>query len=76
MSCLKSGDHLLVPDSVYRPARIFCDTVLRRMGVETEYYDPTIGAGIKRLFRPNTTAVHTRSARIAEFRDAGYSRHR
>jgi cystathionine beta-lyase len=48
-----------VPDSVYRPARTFCDTVLKRMGVETEYYDPLIGADIARLFRPNTAAVHT-----------------
>jgi cysteine-S-conjugate beta-lyase len=59
MSCLKAGDHFLVPDSVYRPARNFCNTVLKRMGVETTYYDPLIGAGIAKLFRPNTTAVHT-----------------
>src|ERR687894_630956 len=59
MSCLKSGDHLLVSDSVYRPTRVFCDTVLRRFGVGTTYYDPLIGAGIVDLFRPNTTAVFT-----------------
>jgi cysteine-S-conjugate beta-lyase len=59
MSCLKAGDHFLVPDSVYRPARQFCDGVLKRMGVETEYYDPLIGTGIAKLFRPNTAAVHT-----------------
>jgi cysteine-S-conjugate beta-lyase len=59
MSCLKAGDHFLVPDSVYRPARNFCETVLKRMGVETTYYDPLIGKGIKKLFRPNTAAVHT-----------------
>jgi cysteine-S-conjugate beta-lyase len=59
MSCLKAGDHFLVPDSVYRPARNFCDTVLKRMGVETTYYDPLIGKGIAKLFKPNTAAVHT-----------------
>jgi cysteine-S-conjugate beta-lyase len=59
MSCLKAGDHFLVPDSVYRPARNFCEGVLKRMGVETEYYDPLIGKGIKKLMRPNTAAVHT-----------------
>lgn len=57
--CLKAGDHLLVTDSVYRPTRNFCDTLLKRFGVETEYYDPTIGAGIARLMRPNTAAVFT-----------------
>src|SRR5262245_52183714 len=40
LSCLKAGDHLLVPDSVYRPTRNLCDTMLRRFGVETTYYDP------------------------------------
>src|SRR3712207_312142 len=49
MSCLKSGDHLLVTDSVYRPTRVFCDTVLRRFGIETTYYDPLAGAGIASL---------------------------
>src|SRR5690242_15296998 len=54
MSCLKAGDHLLVTDSVYRPTRNFCDSILRRFGVETTYYDPLIGAGIASLFKPNT----------------------
>jgi cysteine-S-conjugate beta-lyase len=59
LSCLKAGDHLLVTDSVYRPTRIFCDTVLARMGVQTTYYDPALGAGVAALFKPNTTAVFT-----------------
>ena len=36
LACLKAGDHLLVTDSVYAPTRHFCDTTLRRDGVETE----------------------------------------
>jgi cystathionine beta-lyase len=59
MACLKAGDHLLVTDSVYRPTRHFCDGVLRRFGVETTYYDPAVGAGIRDLFRDNTAAVFT-----------------
>ncbi len=58
-SCLKAGDHLLVTDSVYRPTRNFCNGFLRKFGVETTYYDPLVGAGIKDLLRPNTTAVLT-----------------
>jgi cystathionine beta-lyase len=54
-----AGDHILVTDSVYRPTRTFCDTIFKRMGVETTYYDPLIGAGIETLFRPNTRAVFT-----------------
>jgi cystathionine beta-lyase len=59
MAFLKAGDHFLVPDSVYRPARNFCDTVLKRMGVETTYYDPLLGKDIAKLMRPNTAAIHT-----------------
>ena len=55
----RAGDHILVVDSVYHPTRNFCDTILKRLGVETEYYDPLIGAGITSLMRPNTTIVHT-----------------
>jgi cystathionine beta-lyase len=56
-TALSAGDHVLVTDSAYDPTRYFCDGVLRRMGVETTYYDPLVGAGIEALFRPNTRAV-------------------
>mgnify|MGYP003584002872 CR=1 FL=1 len=58
-TCLKAGDHLLMTDSVYGPTRIYCDTVLQRFGVETTYYDPTIGADIGALVRSNTAAIFT-----------------
>lgn len=57
LAVLASGDHLLVIDSVYRPTRNFCDGLLARYGVETTYFDPLVGAGIEKLFRPNTRAV-------------------
>jgi cystathionine beta-lyase len=57
LSCLSAGDHVLITDSVYRPTRNFADTILKRFGVETSYYDPQIGAGIASLFKPNTRAV-------------------
>ena len=57
MAVLKPGDHLLVTDSTYAPTRKFADTMLARIGVQTEYYDPLIGEGIARLIRPNTRLV-------------------
>lgn len=57
LALLKSGDHLLVIDSAYRPTRNFCNGMLKRFGVETTYFDPLIGVGIEKLFRPNTKAV-------------------
>ncbi|MGL4728547.1 MAG: cystathionine beta-lyase, partial [Bosea sp. (in: a-proteobacteria)] len=59
LASLSAGDHLLVPDSVYRPTRQFCDGMLKRLGIETEYYPPGIGAGIASLMRPSTRAVFT-----------------
>ncbi len=56
-----AGDHVLITDSVYHPTRHFADTMLKRMGVEVEYYDPHAGAGIASLFRPNTRIVFTES---------------
>lgn len=59
LSVLNAGDHILVTDSVYRPTRNFCEGVLKRLGVETTYYDPSIGSGIASLFKPNTKVVFT-----------------
>src|SRR6266702_8171216 len=57
LAVLKAGDHLLVCDNVYRPSRNFCNGLLARYGVETTYFDPSIGAGIAGLVKPNTKAV-------------------
>ena len=54
---LRSGDHLLVPDSVYTPTRTFCDRRLKPNGIEIEYYDPLIGAGIAKRVRPATKVI-------------------
>ena len=58
---VKNGDHLLVVDSVYGPTRNFCNARLKPNGVDVEYYDPLIGAGIARLIRPNTRAIFCES---------------
>ncbi|MFN9805939.1 MAG: cystathionine beta-lyase [Betaproteobacteria bacterium] len=51
---VRSGDHVLVPDSVYWPVRRFCNETLSRFGVSTTYYDPCMGAEIEQLFTPAT----------------------
>ena len=61
LALVSAGDHVLVSDSVYRPTRRFCDSVLKRLGVETTYYDPLVGGRIKELIRPNTKVVFTES---------------
>ena len=61
LALLKTGDHVLVTDAVYGPTRRFCNNHLVRLGVEVSYYDPELGAGIEREFRPNTRVVFTES---------------
>ena len=61
LAFLKSGDHLLMLDSVYFPTRRFCDSMLIDLDVEVTYYDPLIGADIEALIQPNTKVVFTES---------------
>jgi len=61
MATLSAGDHLLMSDSVYGPSRFLANTTLKRLGIETEYYDPRVGAAIDKLMRPNTTTIFTES---------------
>lgn len=53
----ESGDHILMTDNCYGPSRKSCEEILRRFGVDVEYYPPMIGAEIEKLFRPNTKLV-------------------
>jgi len=62
LAYLKAGDHVLMPDSVYGPTRTFCNGLLKRYGVETDYYDPLIGEeGARAMLRPNTRVLFTES---------------
>ncbi|CAN1725091.1 putative cystathionine beta-lyase [Hyphomicrobium sp. 1Nfss2.1] len=61
LAFVKAGDHILMVDNVYQPTRKFCDYMLAKLGVETTYYDPLIGAGIAELVRPNTRLIFTES---------------
>jgi cystathionine beta-lyase len=59
IAALDAGDHVLITDSVYRPTRMFADGMLKRLGIESSYYDPLVGGDIAKLFKPNTKAVFT-----------------
>lgn len=61
MTYAETGAHFLMTDSAYGPTRAYCDSVLKRLGVEVTYYDPLIGAGIKTLMKPNTRLVYMES---------------
>jgi cystathionine beta-lyase len=57
-----SGDHMLVPDSVYGPVRSFCDTLARRMGIATSYYRPEATPDeLATLFQARTKILYLES---------------
>jgi cystathionine beta-lyase len=62
MAYLRTGDHLLLPDSCYGPARNIANGLLAQYGIATTFYDPVIGeAEIAALIQPNTKVVYTES---------------
>lgn len=61
LCAVSAGDHILVTDNVYGPTRRFCHSVLSKLGIEASYFNPTLGASIEELFRPNTKAVFCES---------------
>lgn len=58
---LNAGDHVLVPDSIYSSARQFVIHELSRLGIEVQFYDPTIGAAIEKLVKKNTKMIYAES---------------
>ncbi len=61
LSFTKAGDHILVPDTIYFPGRRICEELLREKGIETTFYDPTIGGGIAALVRDKTRLIYLES---------------
>jgi cysteine-S-conjugate beta-lyase len=54
---LQSGDHMLLPSSVYYPNRKLAVRLLSRFGITTDFYDPALGANIGSLIRENTRLI-------------------
>lgn len=60
-SLLSPGEHVLIPDCAYGPTRAFCDKELKRLGIETTYYDPLVGSEIVNLTKENTKVIYLES---------------
>jgi cystathionine beta-lyase len=57
LALLQSGDHILVPVSVYYPNRKLATRLLSRFGVATDFYDPFVGGDISSLIQENTRLI-------------------
>lgn len=56
-----------MPDAIYPPTRDVCENVLKRFGIEVEYYDPMIGANIAELIKDNTAVIYLETPGSATF---------
>ena len=61
LSFAKAGDHILMADGVYEPTRGLSQRLLSRLGIETTFYDPMIGADIADLIQDNTRIIFVES---------------
>ena len=57
LSFVKTGDHVLMSGAAYEPTQDFCNIVLKKMQIDTTYYDPLIGADIATLIQSNTKVL-------------------
>jgi cystathionine beta-lyase len=53
-----AGERVLMVDVVYGPVRHLATTLLARLGIETVFFDPAIGADIAPLMTPNTRVIY------------------
>jgi len=57
LAFLSGGDHLVVTDDCYRKTRVFCETTLARLGVETTFVPADNFEGLDSAMRANTKVV-------------------
>ena len=67
LAFVKAGDHILMTDAAYAPARRFCNDLASRYDVSTTFYDPAIGTGIRDLIHDKTRVVYVEAPGTATF---------
>jgi cysteine-S-conjugate beta-lyase len=61
LSFLRAGDHLLMVDAAYGPAREISNTLLRHMGVEVEFFGSDESHDLSGRIKPNTRVIYLES---------------
>ncbi|WP_104666957.1 trans-sulfuration enzyme family protein [Ensifer adhaerens] len=67
LAVCKGGDRVLMPWSLYGPARDMADRLLRPLGIEAVCYDPRLDAGVGPLIDQRTRLVWVESPGSATF---------
>jgi len=60
LAMVKSGQHVVLTDDVYRKTRVFARQMLTRFGIQIDVVAPNVSA-IEAALRPNTRVVFTES---------------
>ena len=61
LAILKTGDHILITDSVYGVTKNLAKGLLNNMGITSTFYKPDIGKEINRLIKKNTKVIFIES---------------
>ena len=61
LSFVETGDHVLMTGAAYEPTQDFCNVILKKMHIDTTYYDPMIVTEIAKLVQPNTKVLFLES---------------
>jgi cysteine-S-conjugate beta-lyase len=61
LALLQTGDHVLIPASIYQPNALLSTRVLARLGIRVTFYDPNVGSDIAKLIGHDTRVVWTES---------------
>lgn len=61
LAFVQSGDHILMTGAAYEPTQDFCNHILKRMGVETTFYDPMSGESIAERVQENSKILFLES---------------
>ncbi|MFC0309314.1 cystathionine beta-lyase [Gallibacterium trehalosifermentans] len=58
LAFVQQGDHILVTGAAYEPTQEFCQIILKKMGIETTFFDPMLSAEeVAALVQENTKVV-------------------
>jgi cystathionine beta-lyase len=61
LACVKSGDHVIAPDTVYGPTRQFLASYLTRFNVTASFVDSRSVESFREAVQPNTTLIYLES---------------
>ena len=58
LSCVKAGDHVVAPETVYGPTRLFLQSYLQRFNIDVTFVEGTDVQHWADALRPNTTLLY------------------